>query len=102
VRPPAATPHPKQLPMLAPFLKRTPHIDGTDGRGDFGIRPMDPRSYSGLAAAVFALVALLQIVRATSGWPVSIGGTSVPLWASWLVVLVAGIMALLGFSAARR
>lgn len=64
--------------------------------------PMDPRSYSGLAATVFALVALLQLVRATSGWPVSIGGTSIPLWASWLAVLVAGILALLGFSAARR
>jgi hypothetical protein len=63
---------------------------------------MDPRSYSGLAAAVFVLVALLQLVRATSGWPVSIGGTSIPLWASWLAVLVAGILALLGFSAARR
>ena len=44
---------------------------------------MAATSYSRLAGAIFALVALLQLMRAVIGLPVTAGDTMIPLWASW-------------------
>ena len=60
---------------------------------------MDAKSYSRLAGAIFAIIAVLQLVRSLSGWPVTVGGAAIPLWASWLACLVAGVLAWLGFAA---
>jgi len=63
---------------------------------------MSARDYSRLAAIIFAIVALVQLVRAVSGWPITVGAThSIPLGASWVVCVVAGVLAWLGFNAAR-
>ena len=37
---------------------------------------MDAMSYSSLASAIFAVVALLQLARAVAGWPAAVGGTA--------------------------
>jgi hypothetical protein len=63
---------------------------------------MKPRSYCLLAAAVFAIVALLQLLRAVMGWPVTIDGIDVPVSASWIAFIVAGVLSVLGFAAASR
>jgi hypothetical protein len=63
---------------------------------------MDAQKFSLLAAVIFAAVALLQLTRALSAWPVSIDGASVPVWASWIACPVAAVLAWLGFAAARR
>jgi hypothetical protein len=55
--------------------------------------------FSLLAAIIFGLVAILQIVRAVTRLPVNIGQTSIPLWASWVAGAVAIILAWLGYSA---
>lgn len=60
---------------------------------------MTAANYSLLAAVIFALVAVLQLVRAAKGLPVTIGQTSVPIWASWIACGVAVILASLGFAA---
>lgn len=62
---------------------------------------MTATSYSRLAGAIFGLVAVLQLIRAVAGWPISIGGTTVPLWPSWVACLVAGGLAWLGLTASR-
>jgi hypothetical protein len=62
---------------------------------------MMPTAYSRLAAAVFTLVALLQFIRALAGWPISIAGTAIPLWASWIACVVAAVLAWLGLTASR-
>ena len=62
---------------------------------------MTAQSYSRIAAVVFAIVALLQLTRVLLGWEVSIDGLSVPLWASWIAVAAAGLLAWLGFTATR-
>ena len=41
-------------------------------------------NYSLLSAFIFTLVAVLQLVRAIKDWPVTIGTTSFPVWASWV------------------
>ena len=60
---------------------------------------MTAANYSLLAAVIFALVAILQMVRAAKGLPVTIGQTSVPIWASWVACGVAVVLASLGFAA---
>ena len=58
-------------------------------------------NYSLLSALIFTLVAVLQLVRALKGWPVTIGTTSIPLWVSWVACVIAAILAWLGFAASR-
>jgi hypothetical protein len=63
---------------------------------------MTTQSYSRLAALIFAVVAALQLVRAVSGWPITVGATtSIPLWASWVACVIAGVLAWIGFEASR-
>jgi hypothetical protein len=61
--------------------------------------PMSATQYSLLAAAIFALVAALQIFRAVTGLPITIGKTSIPIWASWVACAVAIVLAGLGYAA---
>jgi hypothetical protein len=61
---------------------------------------MHARRYAGLAATVFAIVAIGQFVRAWSGWPVAIDSVDIPVGASWVASLVALLLAALGYIAA--
>jgi hypothetical protein len=60
---------------------------------------MTASSYARLAGAIFAVIALLQLARALAGWPVTVGGVTMPIWPSWIAVVVAGALAWLGFTA---
>lgn len=63
---------------------------------------MTAKSYSLLAAAIFTIVSLLQLLRAIMAWEITVGTTMVPVWLSWIAFLVAGTLALVGFAAARN
>ncbi len=63
---------------------------------------MPARIYSALAATLFAIIAILQFVRALSGWQIVVGSTDIPVGASWVASLGALVMAVLGFLAAIR
>lgn len=61
---------------------------------------MDAKTRSGYATAsavVFALLAVLQAVRAAAGIPVEIDGRFIPLAASWVVAVLAALMAAWGW-----
>ncbi len=63
---------------------------------------MKATSYARLAAALFAIISALQLVRALAGWPITVGGTMmIPVWASWIAFVVAGALAWIGIIAAR-
>ncbi len=62
---------------------------------------MDEKTFSIVAGIIFALVALLHLVRIYMGWPVVIGSWSVPMWVSWIALVVAGGLAFFGLSVAR-
>ena len=63
---------------------------------------MIAKNYSRLAALIFAIVAVLQLARAVSGLPVTVGTTiSIPVWASWIACIIAAGLAWLGFDASR-
>jgi len=71
------------------------------GRCRKGEKFMAATSYSRLAAVIFSLVALLQLVRALAGWPITIADTTIALWPSWVACVVAAGLAWLGFTASR-
>ena len=52
---------------------------------------MNPQS-TGLkvASAVFGLVGLLQLTRALLGWEIIINHREIPVWFSWVAVVVTG------------
>ncbi|MBI4273157.1 MAG: hypothetical protein HY659_00460 [Rhizobiales bacterium] len=62
---------------------------------------MTAKNFSTLAAVIFALAALVQLARAALGWPVSVGGFTVPVAASWIAFVVLATLSVLGFRAAR-
>jgi len=62
---------------------------------------MTATKYAMLAAALFAIISALQLVRALAGWPITVGSTMIPVWVSWIAFIVAGALAWIGFMAAR-
>lgn len=60
---------------------------------------MTIKSFCTLAAAIFALIALLQLIRIVLAWPITLNGADVPFWASWIAVIVAGALSFVGFRA---
>jgi hypothetical protein len=62
---------------------------------------MNATGYARLAAALFAIISVLQLVRALAGWPITVGETMIPVWASWVAFVVAGALAWIGITATR-
>jgi hypothetical protein len=58
---------------------------------------MDRKTFCMLAGIIFTLVALFHLVRIFMEWPVLIGDWFVPMWVSWVALIVAGGLALFGF-----
>lgn len=48
------------------------------------------RAYLQISGAVFGLIALAHLLRLFGHWPIDLAGHIVPLWASWLGLLLAG------------
>ena len=63
---------------------------------------MDQKTFTILAGVIFAVVALLHVLRILMGWPAAIGGWAVPMWLSWVGVVVAGGLSYFGLSLAMR
>lgn len=51
---------------------------------------MDQKRFNMVAGAIFAAVALLHGLRLLMGWPVAIGGWTVPMWLSGIGLVIAG------------
>jgi hypothetical protein len=58
---------------------------------------MDRKTYLWFAGVIFSLVVLFHLIRIFEDWPVLIGDWSVPKSLSWVALIVAGGLALLGF-----
>jgi hypothetical protein len=63
---------------------------------------MDPKTFALVAGVIFALVALLHLVRIFIEWTVIIGDWSVPKSVSWVALIVSGGLALLGLRLGQR
>lgn len=60
------------------------------------------KPFTTIAVVVFALIALLQLLRAVAGWQVTVNGMAVPIWASVIAFLVAGSLAIMLWREANR
>ena len=63
---------------------------------------MSRRAYLLITAVIFSLVALLHLVRIIFGWSFVLGSWSVPMWLSWVALIVTGALAYFGFSLAKQ
>jgi hypothetical protein len=70
---------------------RADSFDKSGGGGYDGV--MKPFTY--IAVGVFALVALLHVLRLLFGWEATIAGLAVPLWVSLLGAVIAGGLAVM-------
>jgi hypothetical protein len=48
------------------------------------------RAYLQISGTLFGLIALGHLVRLFRHWPVDLAGLMVPLWTSWLGLVLAG------------
>ena len=58
---------------------------------------MNRSSYRTVSGLVFALIAILQLIRAVTQTPVQFGATAIPVGVSWVAVVVAGALAFWAF-----
>jgi hypothetical protein len=55
-----------------------------------------------VAGVIFAVVALVHLVRVVMDWSVTIGDWSIPMWVSWVALIVAGGLSLVGLRLSQR
>jgi hypothetical protein len=51
------------------------------------------RPFTIVAAIIFAVVALVHLLRLMYGWVVNIAGGNLPMWTSVLGLVIAGVLA---------
>ena len=54
--------------------------------------------YVVVSGVIFGFMALAQLFRAVTQVPVQIGGAEIPVWASWVALVVAGSMSAWAFA----
>jgi hypothetical protein len=60
------------------------------------------KTFSLVAGVILAVVALFHLVRILMQWTVIIGDWPIPMWVSWIALVVAGGLALLGLRLSER
>jgi len=59
---------------------------------------MTRKSYFLVTAIVFSVVGLLHLLRIVVGWEAVVGGWSIPMWLSWVAMIVTAVLAYHGFT----
>ena len=62
---------------------------------------MTEKAFLKIAAAIFGVVAVVHLVRILAGWPIVIDGWTVPMWVSWIGLIVSGGLSYYGATLAR-
>jgi hypothetical protein len=57
---------------------------------------MEQKTFSLTAGIVFALVALGHLWRIAQGWEITANGTMIPMWVSWVALVITAILAFYG------
>ena len=63
---------------------------------------MDKNQSLLVASAAFGIVALLHLLRSILNWPASIANWNVPVWLSYIAVVVAGYLSWHMYSASKK
>lgn len=60
------------------------------------------KPFTAIAVVLLGLIAAVQLIRCVQGWPVNVNGVDIPVWASGLACVVAGITAVMLWRESRR
>lgn len=63
---------------------------------------MSAKNFSLLTAVIFLLIFILHGLRLIYGWEAVIGTFAVPIWLSWLALIISGILAYQGFKLSKK
>lgn len=63
---------------------------------------MNQKTFASTAAVIFLLIAILHVLRILYGWEAMIGTASLPMWVSWLALLLAGFLSYQGFRLGKK
>jgi hypothetical protein len=63
---------------------------------------MDQKTFVLITGVIFAIVALAHLLRILMGWPVVIDNWTVPMWVSWIALVIAGALSYFGLSIGLR
>jgi hypothetical protein len=53
------------------------------------------KPFTTVAVGIFTIVSLTHLCRIFTGWEVTVAGTAIPMWASYLGMVLAGGLALM-------
>jgi hypothetical protein len=84
--------------MSATPVLRYGHLPFATAAGE---QRMSRKVYCLATATVFSVVGLVHLLRIILGWEAAIGGWTVPMWVSWLGLIVSAVFAYSGFTHAR-
>ncbi len=62
---------------------------------------MNQKTFSLVAGLIFLLVVLLHALRLGFRWHVVLGGWTIPIWVSWVGLIIAGYLAFEGLRLSR-
>jgi len=63
---------------------------------------MDKNKALMLASVIFGIVAALHLLRSIFSWEANIGGFNIPVWFSYVAVVVAGYLSWLMYDASKK
>jgi hypothetical protein len=63
---------------------------------------MEAKTFFLVAGVIFGVVALFHLVRIVMDWSVVIGDWSIPMWVSWVALIVVGGLSLIGLRLSQR
>lgn len=61
-----------------------------------------PSKYVVVSGVLFGVIAVVQAVRALNQWPVQVAGFDVPVWVSWVAMVVAGSLCVWAFRSGHK
>ncbi|HEY4496930.1 MAG TPA: hypothetical protein VI432_02170 [Candidatus Paceibacterota bacterium] len=63
---------------------------------------MTSKQYLQISGSLFLIIGSVHFLRIIYGWEASVAGWSVPMWISWLALLLAGYLSFNAFSLSKR
>lgn len=63
---------------------------------------MNNKIYLRIISFVFLVIAVLHVFRLVDGWEAVINNYTLPMWISWVAILLAGFLAFRGYKMSKQ
>lgn len=63
---------------------------------------MTKNNFMSVVSVLFLIIGIMHVLRLLNGWEAQIGGLMIPMWASWVAVVVAFCLSFQGFRLAKH